>query len=82
MRETITVDVSENDWEQYGSGLKSALNRAMEKLTESDSIKALAKLYNRLDDKWHEVSEARNKRKAVDSLKTDVKDLQDRINEL
>jgi hypothetical protein len=81
MKETITLEIETEDIEGY-AGLRPALERAIEKLTESASIKPLAKLLTRLSDAYETIDEQKKKRSEIEQLRDDLKEVNERLQAL
>lgn len=81
MKETITVEVAANEWPDY-SGLKSALEAAMETMKDGPKIRRVAKLVNDIEDAYAEYSEERERAQELKELKSDVQRLQAKLAQL
>jgi hypothetical protein len=82
MKETIHVEVAVKEFDSYGVGLREALDRAIEKLTESSYIKSLAKLLNQMTVAYDDIQQMRHRKLEVDGIRSDMRELNERVQKL
>lgn len=82
MRDNLNVSVSLDEFERYGGGLKGALERALEKMTESSYIKPVAKLLMRLTEQAEQMHETNRRKVELADIRRDMKHTQERLEAL